>query len=80
MFNHLYNMLAYQGDHKSFLFWLAWASHQGANVWTIDDANGPMRPTLLVGSCKTLDSLEGQLPGSDVALNLLPIKEQVCRR
>jgi phospholipid/cholesterol/gamma-HCH transport system substrate-binding protein len=79
VFNHLFNLLAYQGDHKSFLFWLAWASHQGANVWTIDDANGPMRPTLLVGSCKTLSSLEGQLPGADAVLNLLPLKEQVCQ-
>jgi len=78
VFNHLFNMLAYDGDHQSFLFWLAWASHQGANVWNIADANGPMRPTLLVGSCKTLGSLESQLPGADVALNLLPLKEQVC--
>jgi len=78
-FNHFFNILAYQGSHKSFLFWLAWAGHQGANVWTIDDANGPMRPTLLVASCKTLNSLEGQVPGADVALNLLPLKEQVCK-
>jgi phospholipid/cholesterol/gamma-HCH transport system substrate-binding protein len=78
VFNHLFNLLAYQGDHRSFLFWLAWASHQGANVWTIADANGPMRPTLLVGSCKTLGSLEGQVPGSDAVLNLLPIKQQLC--
>ena len=77
-FNHFFNLLAYNGDHKSFLFWLAWSTHQGANVWTIDDANGPMRPTLLVGSCKTLGSLEGQIPGADAVLNLLPIKQQVC--
>jgi phospholipid/cholesterol/gamma-HCH transport system substrate-binding protein len=79
VFNHLLNMLAYNGSHKSFLFWLAWASHQGANVWTIDDANGPMRPTLLVASCKTINSLNNVVPGADVALNLLALKETVCK-
>ena len=74
--NHLLNMLAYDGDHKSFLFWLAWASHQGANVWTVADANGPMRPTLLVGSCKTLQSLASQIPGAQKgSIEIRPVVE-----
>ena len=40
------------GRDEGYLFWLAWVTHQTANLQNIDDANGPMRPIFLTGTCR----------------------------
>lgn len=66
-FNHLFNLLAFNPNgrepadkasrQEGYLFWLAWLAHQTANLQNIDDANGPMRPIFLTGTCQTLTNL-----------------------
>jgi phospholipid/cholesterol/gamma-HCH transport system substrate-binding protein len=73
--NHLSNMLGFnpQGSNKvtaqgSYLFLLAWLTHQGANLFSAGDANGPFRPVFLGGTCGSLASMD---PNFLTALNLL---------
>ena len=58
------------GRDEGYLFWLAWVTHQTANLQSIDDANGPMRPFFLTGTCKTLTSLVNDQPQLEFALGL----------
>ena len=88
VFNTFFNMLAYNdkgreapdvaGRDEGYLFWLAWVSHQGINLHNIDDANGPMRPIFLTGTCKTLTRLVGQNAEMEFGLNLSPLLATVC--
>jgi len=86
--NRFFNLFAYNKDGREgpekpgrdegYLFWLAWATHQGANLINIDDANGPMRPVFLTGTCGTLTSLvEGQ-PELEFAMGISPLLATVC--
>jgi phospholipid/cholesterol/gamma-HCH transport system substrate-binding protein len=87
--NRFFNMAAHNprgrepagqaGREEGFLFWLAWVSHQGVNLQNIEDANGPMRPIFLTGTCGTLTSLVNDLPQAEFALGLSPILAGVCR-
>jgi len=87
--NDFGNMLAYNprgreaatvaGREEGYLFWLAWATHQGANLQSIDDANGPMRPIFLTGTCSTLTSLVNDQPQLEFALGLSPLLATVCK-
>jgi phospholipid/cholesterol/gamma-HCH transport system substrate-binding protein len=62
--NHLFNMLAYNpntsnaayngANAASYLFWLAWVSHDGTNLFSTADANGPFRPVALGLSCQSI--------------------------
>ncbi len=86
--NDFANMLAHNprgreaatvaGREEGYLFWLAWATHQGANLQSIDDANGPMRPIFLAGTCTTLTSLVNDEPQLEFALGLSPLLATVC--
>jgi len=86
--NNFGNMLAYNpggrqaataaGREEGYLFWLAWATHQGANLQSIDDANGPIRPIFLTGTCTTLTSLVNNEPQLEFALGLSPLLATVC--
>lgn len=86
--NNFFNMIAFNKDGREpaekagrdegYLFWLAWATHQGANLINVDDANGPYRPVLLGGLCSTLTSLvEGQ-PELEFAMGLSPLLATAC--
>ena len=86
--NHLFNMLGYNQNGREgpdvaardegYLFWIAWVTHQTANLINIDDANGPLRPVFLTGTCSTLTSLVNDLPGLEFGLNLSPVLGSVC--
>ena len=86
--NHLFNMLGYNqngregpdaaGRDEGYLFWIAWVTHQTVNLINTDDANGPLRPVLLTGTCSTLTSLVNDLPGLEFGLNLSPVLGSVC--
>jgi phospholipid/cholesterol/gamma-HCH transport system substrate-binding protein len=58
--NYLFNELAYKppGKQPGYLFWLAWANHDGANVFSTQDAHGPIRRGELLASCGSLAGLD----------------------
>jgi phospholipid/cholesterol/gamma-HCH transport system substrate-binding protein len=60
--NYLLNELAYNppGKEEGYLFWLSWANHDGASIFSTQDAQGPIRRGLVLASCTTLAVL-GQL-------------------
>jgi phospholipid/cholesterol/gamma-HCH transport system substrate-binding protein len=66
------------GREEGYLFWLAWVTHQGANLQSIDDANGPMRPIFVTGTCPTLTSLVNDMPQLEFALGLSPLLATAC--
>jgi phospholipid/cholesterol/gamma-HCH transport system substrate-binding protein len=90
--NHFFNLLAFNpngrepadkpGREEGYLWWLAWVSHQGTNLQNIDDANGPMRPVFLTGTCTTLQNFiasEGvDAPLLEFGLNLSPLFANLC--
>ena len=86
--NRLFNMLAYNkngreapdkaGRDEGYLYWLAWATHQGANLINVDDANGPMRPIFTTGTCSTLTTLVNNQPGLEFAMGLSPLLATAC--
>ena len=68
-----------RGRDKGYLFWLAWLAHQASNPQRFDDANGPMRPIFLTGTCSTFTSLVNDLPQVEFALGLSPLLATVCK-
>jgi phospholipid/cholesterol/gamma-HCH transport system substrate-binding protein len=86
--NTLFNLLAYNKNgaespdvkdrSESYLFWLAWLTHQTENLINVDDANGPMRPIFLTGTCNTLTNLVNNEPGLEFLLGLSGLLSQQC--
>ncbi len=86
--NRFFNLFAFNkegreapdkpGREEGYLFWLAWATHQGANLINIDDANGPMRPIFLTGTCTTLKNLVTGRPELEFAMGISPLLATVC--
>lgn len=86
--NNLFNMLAFnpkgrEGPEKAdrqegYLFWLAWVTHQSVNLFNIDDANGPLRPVFLTGTCSTLVSLIEGEPGLEGLTGLSALLAERC--
>ncbi len=68
-----------QGREEGYLFWLSWLSHQTTNLQSTDDANGPMRPIFVTGTCSTFTSLVNDLPQAEFALGLSPLLATVCK-
>jgi phospholipid/cholesterol/gamma-HCH transport system substrate-binding protein len=58
--NYLLNELAYNppGSEEGYLFWASWANHDGASVFSTQDAQGPIRRGLVLASCSTLTLLQ----------------------
>jgi phospholipid/cholesterol/gamma-HCH transport system substrate-binding protein len=83
--NRLLNELAYNppGKEEGFLFWGAWAGHDGAAILSTQDGHGPLRRGLVIAPCSTLQILE-QLPtvaptlGTQAQLLHAPPLSQVC--
>ena len=86
--NTFFNMLGYNdkgrqgpavsGRDEGYLFWLGWVSHQATNLINIDDANGPMRPIFLTGTCTTLVKLVQDRPELEFGMALSPILANLC--
>ncbi len=86
--NNFFNLLAFNKDGREgpekagrdegYLFWLAWTTHQGANLINVDDANGPYRPIFLSGLCSTLTSLVNGQPELEFAMGLSPVLATAC--
>ncbi len=85
--NALLNELAYNppGKEEGFLFWTAWANHDGNAVFNVSDAHGPIRRGLVVASCSTLGVLD-QIGKAQPALGTLasllnePATDSICPR
>ncbi len=80
--NHLANMLGYSpgGRQHGYLWWLAWLDHNARTLFSIQDANGVLRPLFLQASCASLTQIANGLSGSALLLNLTPILSdaQLC--
>ncbi len=86
--NTFFNLLGYNDNGREapgaanrdegYLFWLAWASHQGLNLLSTEDANGPLRPVFLTGTCSTLTGLVNSQPGLEFGLALSPLLANLC--
>jgi phospholipid/cholesterol/gamma-HCH transport system substrate-binding protein len=86
--NNFFNMLSYNkngreapgqtGRDEGYLFWLAWTTHQGANLINVDDANGPYRSILLSGLCSSLISLVNATPQVEFSMGLSPLLATAC--
>ena len=91
--NHFFNLLGYNPNTSnaafdgskaaSYLFWLAWVNHDGTNLFSTSDANGPFRPVALGLTCQAIFNQLQQTQAQDpsggltalttVAHNLTPL-------
>lgn len=81
--NNFFNMAAFNprgregpdvaGREEGFLFWIAWVSHQSANLFATADAHGPFRPSLVSGSCQFFRGLATDQPELEFLMNLTPL-------
>ena len=86
--NTLFNMAGFNPEgrepaskpdrEEGYLFHTAWGAHNGVNVQNRDDANGPIRPVFLTGTCSTLQSLVENEPELEFAMNLSPVLAALC--
>ncbi len=78
--NHLANMLGYHpgGGRHGYLWWLAWLDHNTRTLFSIQDANGVLRPLFLQASCSSLSQIANAIAGSAELLNLTPILDDLC--
>jgi phospholipid/cholesterol/gamma-HCH transport system substrate-binding protein len=83
--NTLLNELAYNppGSEEGFLFWASWANHNGASIFSTQDAHGPIRRGLVVTSCSSLQLLQNigranQVLGTLAGLLNPPAPSAVC--
>ncbi len=83
--NALFNQLAYNppGKQEGFLYWLSWGNHAAASMFGSQDAHGPTRRGLVIGSCSSLLTLErigsvNPVLGTLAALLNAPKTSEVC--
>ena len=81
--NLLLDTLAYNppGKEEGYLFWVAWANHIGNQLFTTQDAHGPIRRGLFVASCQdvpVLEQVEQSNPLLGVLTGLLNLPKQNC--
>jgi phospholipid/cholesterol/gamma-HCH transport system substrate-binding protein len=64
--NKFFNTLAYNpsGSTDPFLFWAAWGAHNGATLWSMQDAHGPVRRGIVLVGCITYDTLDQIIIGT----------------
>ena len=82
--NRFFNELAYDPPNgESYLFWSAWAAHNGALLSTTQDAHGPMIRGIVLLTCADYVTLQ-QIVTGNPALGMLtrlanfPPERQVC--
>jgi phospholipid/cholesterol/gamma-HCH transport system substrate-binding protein len=81
--NLLLDTLAYNppGKEEGYLFWVAWANHLGNQLFTTQDAHGPIRRGLFITTCQDVPVLE-QVSQSNPLLgtltDLLNLPKQNC--
>jgi phospholipid/cholesterol/gamma-HCH transport system substrate-binding protein len=81
--NLLLDTLAYNppGKEEGYLFWVAWANHIGNQLFTTQDAHGPIRRGLFITTCQdvpVLNQVEQSNPLLGVLTGLLNLPKQNC--
>ena len=81
--NYLLDTLAYNppGKEEGYLFWVAWANHIGNQLFTTQDAHGPIRRGLFITTCQdvpVLDQVAQSNPLLGVLTTLLNLPKQNC--
>ncbi len=86
--NVLFNLLGFNPNgrepadqasrQEGYLFWLAWLTHNTANLINIDDGNGPLRPVFLTGTCQTITNLIQEEPAAEFAFGLSQFLADQC--
>jgi phospholipid/cholesterol/gamma-HCH transport system substrate-binding protein len=81
--NYLLDELAYNppGKEEGYLFWVAWANHLGNQLFTTQDAHGPIRRGLFVTTCQdvpVLNQVAQTNPLLGVLTDLLNLPKQNC--
>jgi len=81
--NYLLNELAYNppGKEEGYLFWVSWANHLGNQLFTNQDAHGPIRRGLFITTSQdvpVLNQVEQSNPLLGVLTGLLNLPKQNC--
>jgi len=81
--NTLLDMLAYNppGKEEGYLFWVAWANHIGNQLFTTQDAHGPIRRGLFITTCQdvpVLNQVAQTNPQLGILTDLLNLPKQNC--
>ena len=83
--NSLFNGIAYNpsGKEEGYLYWLGWANHLGAAIFSAADAHGPIRRGQLFSSCASLTLFQrigtvNPVLGMISELLNAPTPEQAC--
>jgi phospholipid/cholesterol/gamma-HCH transport system substrate-binding protein len=81
--NYLLDELAYNppGPEEGYLFWVSWANHLGNQVFSTQDAHGPIRRGLFITTCQdvpVLDQVAQANPLLGTLTDLLAIPAQNC--
>ena len=81
--NLLLDMVAYNppGKEEGYLFWVAWANHIGNQLFTTQDAHGPIRRGLFITTCQdvpVLDQVAQSNPLLGTLTDLLNLPKQNC--
>src|SRR4051794_2427042 len=81
--NTLLDMLAYNppGKEEGYLFWVSWANHIGNQLFTTQDAHGPIRRGLFITTCQdipVLNQVEQANPLLGILTGLLNLPKQNC--
>ena len=81
--NLLLDTLAYNppGKEEGYLFWVAWANHLGNQLFTTQDAHGPIRRGLFITTCQdvpVLDQVAASNPLLGTLTELLNLPKQNC--
>jgi phospholipid/cholesterol/gamma-HCH transport system substrate-binding protein len=81
--NYLLDTLAYNppGKEEGYLFWVAWANHIGNQLFTTQDAHGPIRRGLFITTCQdvpVLNQVAQSNPLLGVLTDMLNLPKQNC--
>jgi phospholipid/cholesterol/gamma-HCH transport system substrate-binding protein len=86
--NHLFNMLGFNQNGREaptvatrdegYLFWLAWLNHNAASVFSVSDANGPIRALTLGARCTMLRQIADSTPPLGMLLAPSLLDPRVC--
>ena len=81
--NYLLDELAYNppGVEEGYLFWVAWANHLGNQIFTTQDAHGPIRRGQFITTCQdvpVLNQVAQANPLLGTLTDLLALPKQNC--
>jgi phospholipid/cholesterol/gamma-HCH transport system substrate-binding protein len=81
--NYLLDELAYNppGKEEGYLFWVSWANHVGNQIFTTQDAHGPIRRGQFITTCQdvpVLNQVSQANPLLGTLTDLLAIPKQNC--